>query len=128
MGDRANIAILQPAQEGHAPEFVVLYGHSSGYQMPEVLRKAIARGARLDDEQYFARIVFDVLTDGAHGDVTGFGITTQVWDNGHPIIVADCGNAVVYTTDEKDLNTPTSQKIRFADYGALETATWNTFN
>lgn len=127
MGDRGNIAIAQPTKDGEKAEFVVLYTHWSGSEIPETLRKAIERAnERADDPQYFARIAFDELTGGDCG-LTGYGITTSIWDNGHPIVIADCYNQEVYTADEGDLTVPTSKKIKFLDYVAGGKANWETF-
>jgi len=125
MGDRGNIAITQ----GTDPqEFVVLYGHWSGSELPELLRKAIARRQRWDDSQYFARIVFDAMTKGEYGNETGFGISTRIQDNSYPVLIADVDTQQVYTADEEDLAVPTSHKFSFKEFAALEKADWETFN
>lgn len=87
MGDRGNIVVQE--SEG---ERVYLYGHWSGHDMPEILRSALARGKdRWDDPQYLARIIFCEMTKShPYTDTTGFGITSSLHDNEHPIIVVDC--------------------------------------
>jgi hypothetical protein len=124
MGDRANIAVLQG--DGSA---VVLYTHSGGWNLPEKLHEAINRRARWDDTQYLSRIIFDAMSDGCQGEETGFGITTKVWDNGHPILVVDPDNGNIYTTHEKDLEfkTPLGQTLTFDAFAALRNPSWEAF-
>jgi len=97
MGDRANIAIVQD----HGPGRVYLYGHWSGYDMPNIVQKALAKHWRWEDDAYLARVVFDVLTEGSHGQETGFGISTSICDNEHPIIVLDPKTQTVWLEDRQ---------------------------
>jgi len=54
MGDRANVYIREDNDHG-----VYLYTHWGGYELPEVVRRALARGeSRWSDAPYLARIVF----------------------------------------------------------------------
>ncbi len=84
MGDRANVAIKQP--DGTA---VYLYTHWGGSELALTVQKALAKRWRWDDGAYLARIVFDAMSDGNHGNETGFGISTGICDNEHPIVVLD---------------------------------------
>jgi hypothetical protein len=78
---------------------VFLYTHWGSGSIVEDVRAALASPAgrgRWNDEEYLARIIFDVMTDGQHGEETGFGIGTQSHgDLDFPPIVVDCGNKVV---------------------------------
>jgi hypothetical protein len=86
MGDRGNIAVQESADHR-----VYLYGHWSGYDMPEILRAALIRGnGRWNDPQYLARIIFAEMIKNDPGGTTGYGISARVHDNEYPIIVVDC--------------------------------------
>ena len=128
MGDRANIAVLQ----GNGDGAVVLYTHSGGYALPEMLHTAISRRVRWDDTQYLTRIIFDAMTDGCQGDETGFGITTKVWDNSYPIIVVDPAKQSIYTVAEPafraDNYEPEGQTFTFDAYAQTEKPNWESFD
>jgi hypothetical protein len=83
MGDRANIVVEQDGGR------IYLYSHWTGYQLPVVLRDALKRGERWDDDTYLTRIIFDQMTDGRHGETTGFGIGVYLSDNEYNILVVD---------------------------------------
>lgn len=100
MGDRGNIVVRQ----GNTNlEDVWFYTHWNGSGIKDVVRAALARRKRWNDESYLARIVFDELTSGQQGEETGFGISTGMVDNSHPILVVHVPNQVVYTVDEAEL-------------------------
>lgn len=85
MGDRGNVAILD-----HRGQAVVLYTHWGGHKLPAIVKHALAKKARWDDPSYLARIIFDEMTDGQHGDETGFGIRANALDdNEYPVLVID---------------------------------------
>lgn len=118
MGDRGNIAV----QTGD--KRVYLYGHWSGQEMPEILRKALARKARWDDPSYLARIIFCELV-GDDKSETGFGISATIDDNEHPIIVVDCDKQVVTIEAEPDGShgpRGNAKVVSFSDYIGLEPA------
>jgi hypothetical protein len=99
MGDRGNIAINQWGKDGP----VVLYTHWSGSSIKETAARALdskAGRTRWSDNEYLARIVFDVLTEGDHGGATGYGISTSLCDNEHPIVVIDPNSQRVAVRDE----------------------------
>lgn len=83
---------------------VFLYTHWGSGSIVEDVRKALASDAgrsRWDDEEYLTRIIFDVMTDGQHGEETGFGIGTQQHgDLDFKPIVVDCDNKTVSLEDE----------------------------
>lgn len=87
MGDRGNIVIRQESESNRSD--VWFYTHWYGYGVNKVVQKALAKKRRWDDESYLARIVFDELTLGKQGQETGFGISTRMQDNEHPIIILD---------------------------------------
>lgn len=79
MGDRGNIKVGN----------VFLYTHWEGSELKKILRTAFKKKWRWDDEPYLTRIIFDVMTDGMHGEETGFGISTGICDNDNPILEVD---------------------------------------
>jgi hypothetical protein len=89
MGDRANVQIKNKRTS------VFLYTHWEGTELPEKLRQALARRQRWTDAPYLARIIFDAMTEGAHGEETGFGIDSQPMDSNHPELIVDCDAAIV---------------------------------
>ena len=93
MGDRANIAVKQP--DGG---FVYLYTHNGGYKYEDDLRSALDKHARWDDGAYLTRIIFDQMTKDAYSWETGYGISTSIQDNGHPIIYVDPMEMIVSFT------------------------------
>ena len=86
MGDRANIVIKEDTSGGE----VWLYTHWRGSEYEEILRRALAKRWRWSDPSYLARIIFAEMTRGSEQDETGFGISTVMGDNSHPILVVDC--------------------------------------
>lgn len=81
MGDRSNIVI-----EDYSGGRVYLYSHWSG----ETAIKSAVHGlgsGRYNDPSYLARIVFEDLISSDLGQETGFGISTQIEDNEHPVFV-----------------------------------------
>jgi hypothetical protein len=93
MGDRGNIVVLQHGYgygDGDAPDGAIyLYTHWRGSELPSLLATGLDRGrSRWTDEPYLTRIIFDALTGGDH-ETTGFGISTRLGDNEHPILVVD---------------------------------------
>lgn len=73
MGDRNNIKITYSTGDS-----VYLYGHWIGDQLREIVAEAVEQGERLEDESYFARILFcRMVTSGGPKDIynaTGYGI------------------------------------------------------
>ena len=61
MGDRGTVEI-------HG---VYLYTHWGASDLIDVVREALAKKWRWDDESYLARIIFDTMLDGSHGTETG---------------------------------------------------------
>ena len=82
MGDRANIVV-----DGQYTDPVFLYTHWRGYAVPGILQAALDRGrGRWGDTSYLTRIIFcDLIGDDTEGR-TGFGISTRITDNEHPLL------------------------------------------
>ena len=87
MGDRGNIYVVDKDPE-HG---IYLYSHWEGGDLPrllgEVLRTPDARG-RWDDAPYLTRIVCTALFGSVTGPL-GFGVSTYLTDNEHPITILD---------------------------------------
>lgn len=94
MGDRGNIFVLMPTRD-NPNAGVNLYTHWGGTELPESLKRALAKGWRWNDAPYLARIIFDELTEGCHSEETGFGISADMPDNEHVVLVVDCNKQEV---------------------------------
>jgi len=127
MGDRANILIKQTT-ESKTPQYVFLYSHWGGSELPATLQTALKRRVRWDDEAYLARIIFDEMTDGDHGEETGFGITTQLTDNEYPLIIVDCETQRIefhkHVRDRAQPIGPELARYTFEEYCALPSPAW----
>ena len=124
MGDRANVAVQDHGKR------VYLYTHWDGYELPELVRMALARRQRWNDAPYLTRILFCTLVAGAEKDETGFGISTEICDNEHPIIIVDCDKQIVTIEAEPGGRfAPTApQRLSFSTYADLAEATWQTLD
>ena len=87
MGDRGNIFFVDQAIDRDTWGGVYLYSHWAGSDLPFLLQRALDRGRdRWGDSQYFARILFcEMIRDDVEG-LTGFGISSKMWDNEHLVI------------------------------------------
>lgn len=81
MGDRSNVVI-----EDFDGSRVYLYAHWAG---EDILKSAVhgLESGRYNDSAYLARIVFEHMIRNDRGLETGFGISTVIQDNEHPIFV-----------------------------------------
>lgn len=105
MGDRGNIIIRMPDNEGQ----VVLYSHVDGHDLPSILQQALQRGkGRWDDPPYLSRIIFSTMIAANPEGLTGYGISTVVYDNEHPLLVVTPGQRTVHL--EADPNRPYTAK------------------
>jgi hypothetical protein len=84
MGDRANVYVHEGDQPG-----VYLYSHWGGSTLPQVVRDALARGARWDDPDYLTRIIFCEMVKGDVSGTTGYGIGARVGDGADRIVDVD---------------------------------------
>lgn len=125
MGDRGNIVVQEKTDCR-----VYLYGHWSGHEMPEILRRALVRGqGRWDDPQYLARIIFCEMVGDDRDGTTGFGISARVHDDEHPLIVVDCEKQEVRLESEPngDHAPKKSKTWTISEYAAIDSATWGSF-
>jgi hypothetical protein len=116
MGDRANVVLKQKPAE------IFLYTHWGGSELPEVVRGALAKRWRWNDDSYLARIIFCELVKGSEAEETGFGIATAPPDNSYPYLVVDCAKQEVRFEEEQTRKV--IKKYTFAAYVALDSAEW----
>lgn len=100
MGDRGNI-VVRSSQSNR--DDVWFYTHWTGSEIEGTVASALEKKWRWSDASYLARIIFDELTQQNHGDETGFGISTRMGDNEHPICVVDQGKRRVFQIEENEL-------------------------
>ena len=90
MGDRGNIGIVQHPNGDDPDRAIYLYAHWGGSELPFVLQVALRRGRdRWDQEGYLTRIIFSSMIRGDLEETVGYGISTYLLDNDHPIIYVD---------------------------------------
>ena len=68
MGDRGQVKI----------NGVYLYTHWGGSRLIDDVKDALRKRWRWSDEEYLARIIFDVMIGGEQGSETGYGIGTEI--------------------------------------------------
>lgn len=88
MGDRANVVIISD----NGNDCVVLYSHWGGAGLAQLAHQAMSTPearARWRDAAYLRRIVFQYILDTEGFSETGWGISTHLCDNEHPILVID---------------------------------------
>lgn len=114
MGDRANI-VIQERDGG----LIYLYSHWGGTDLWETLRGTLAKRWRWDDSSYLARLIFQDMTRGSEDEETGFGISTHLCDNEHPLLVVNCeSKSVGVYREEDDLADPAVTPIRSFSFAA----------
>lgn len=97
MGDRSNIVVedhynLEPGSDQAKARRVYLYSHWDGERIVKHAITALT-GDRVGDTPYFTRaVVQSMIRDDLDG-TTGVGISTQLTDNEHPILVISSGTA-----------------------------------
>lgn len=115
MGDRANIVVIDEPKDADLEgkrEAVFLYSHWAGSEMEDILAAGLAKGReRWDDAPYLARILFQQMIDGDTG-ITGYGISTTLMDNEHPLLVVDVARQVVVTYPEEAYKDCGFRKLR----------------
>jgi hypothetical protein len=125
MGNRGNIVVRGSGSQ------VFLYTHWQGYEVPGLARIALAKRQRWDDPQYLARIIFDTMTHGRHGEETGFGITSVICDNGYPLLIVDCDKQQVFLEgDGEAYHAPGAEakSLSFEQFAVLPEADFGTFD
>jgi len=90
MGDRGNIKVGS----------IYFYTHWGGSEIKKILQNALVRGkGRWEDESYLNRIIFcEMIQEDVMGE-TGYGISTGICDNDHPILEVDVENQKIKCGD-----------------------------
>jgi hypothetical protein len=97
MGDRGNIVLDYGNKQR-----IFFYTHWYGSEIRTILKDAIIRGRdRTGDASYLARIIFSELIKNNLMDTTGFGISPNMGDNEHSLLVVDLSSNKVWLEDEK---------------------------
>jgi hypothetical protein len=105
MGDRANVVVVETVRDDSPREAVFLYTHWDGSELPAVVKAALERGEdRRGDAPYLARVVFNAMTKQSASGTTGYGISTRLTDNEHPLLVLDVERQVVVEYPESVYN------------------------
>jgi len=94
MGDRGNIAIQY--ENGQR---IYFYTHWKGSQVEEIVRKALQRKERWNDDAYLARIIFCELIGNDTKSETGYGIAPYECKEGSPLIIVDTVEQKVWVND-----------------------------
>jgi len=89
MGNRANIVILDKPDQA-----VFFYSHWGGEGLPDTLRRGLVKGKDRWGDTYLARIIFCEMVGDDHGNL-GYGISTFLTDNEHPLLVVDTDRQVI---------------------------------
>ncbi len=119
MGDRGQVFMQQGKRPDGSPDGFYIYTHWAGCDLPNAVHAALARKERWDDEEYFARIVFDAIVKHDNG-TTGYGIGTDVHgDVEYPVLVIDCQAQKIHRTKAGRGDTP-QKSWTFAEFLALQ--------
>lgn len=111
MGDRANVVIV----DGEFSK-VFLYTHWGGSELPALVQTSLKRsGSRWNDAPYLTRAIFCDMVKGDEEGLTGYGISSRMCDNEHPLIVLDAKAQTVTFETEDGVEL---RKLSFADYCA----------
>jgi len=95
MGDRGNIVVRDSGGKD-----VVFYTHWAGYNIAAVVRRALAKECRWEDDPYLARIIFCELVKGNEEEETGFGIGRfTAADRQHPVVLVDIKKQMVFLAE-----------------------------
>ncbi len=84
MGDRGNIKIVYSQGEP-----VYFYTHWRGSEIQDIVKTALARRERWDDDLYLARIIFSEMIKGNESAETGFGIGPFECEEGSPLLTVN---------------------------------------
>lgn len=107
MGDRRNV-IVKDRSGGVG---VALYTHWGGTELPEVLRKALARRQRWSDGAYLARIIFSEMVREDIDGETGYGISA-----GDDICEGDDERDIVVDVRSGTVKVGAAKAVSFAEF------------
>jgi hypothetical protein len=113
MGDRSNIVIEDNYSEATQKPRVYLYAHWSGWDIAHSAVHGLKSG-RATDGPYLARVIFSHMVKDDLTAETGYGISAQLTDNGHPIIVINPGTQEAWL--ENDDGGDLTAHVSFEDF------------
>lgn len=118
MGDRGNIVV----QDGSIEKRIYLYAHWQGEYLPQILYSVLRRRERWGDASYLTRMIFCAMVKGYEDKDTGWGISTELGDNEHPLIIVNPEESVIWFEDEdgKQLLKPMAFEQYLKRYEAFE--------
>jgi len=90
MGDRAQVHVV-----GNWNTDVWLYTHWGARALPTDVKEVIARGERLSQAEYLARMIFCSMVNGDEDGATGYGIGSAKHGDVYRVATVD--------TDEQEL-------------------------
>jgi hypothetical protein len=101
--------------EDHAGQRVYLYGHNMGHLAIKHLNDAIDEGRRLDDSEYFARILFSKMIRDSIDDEDGYGIggSPTVGDHSQILVNPETDQIVLLDFTGKRILTPAVSFVEF---------------
>jgi hypothetical protein len=118
MGDRSNIVIRSGGDR------IWPYGHWMGARSIGHAMHGL-RSDRVRDAPYLARIVFCSMVGRDTTSEIGFGISTSMVDNQHPVVVIDVGLEATSIWFEDDDGTTISRTFTPEAFVAVaESSTW----
>jgi hypothetical protein len=95
MGSRGQVCI----KESHNSNGVWLYTHWGADELILTVQRALKKQWRWGDDEYLARIIFDEMVAGEHGEETGFGIGLSQHADVWRVIEVDCKTQQVTIRD-----------------------------
>lgn len=119
MGDRGNIVIVDDESKR-----VFFYTHWHGSEILETAHATLARKERWTDAPYLARMVFCELVSSDPKGETGYGISSGVIDNEHPVLVIDSGQQRVWLEDDKGNTMDGTKSFTFEEFIVNPPPTW----
>lgn len=93
MGARAQVLIKDTG--------VYLYTHWGAETIQDVVKATVKQGWRLQDAEYFTRILFEnmIAEHGEAGTETGFGIGTSQHSDIEKLVIVDNGERLIQVID-----------------------------
>lgn len=129
MGDRGNIFLVQSPLDRRTESVpmvgIYVYSHWGGTYLPERLREALLFAeSRWGDYQYLNRIIISQVFMDSHNSTTGAGISLNLCDNEHDIIICDVFKEEVSFAKRGDETNPSNwfNTLSFGEYTSLEEA------
>jgi len=117
MGDRGNVYCKEQWEKKGG---VYLYSHWGGSNLPNIVQTVLTRKQRWDDGAYLTRMIFCAMVRNDIDGEVGYGISTTLCDNGHPIVVVDVNTQTIGFASE-DNEPKMFVEWSFDEYIALDT-------